>query len=196
VRKLTPAEWLAGGAKGFRTLFRSADPFNQPVRNEVEARALLYPVSYLLDEQEFGAVAAAARAEGDTTLVVSITEEFGGSDAANANHWELSYWEYSEYRALDRVGVLENAIYSPAGHWGLLISHEQHAVAAGTRRFIEALLAENPEWQGSCAAFVDDWRHRSTTQRADVSWVPEVLRHIYGSADAWNRGSPPSSPLR
>jgi hypothetical protein len=185
MRHLTFAEWHAGPATAFWSLFQSVDPFDEPLRPGVEARALLYPESYMLEEAEFAAVARAGREVGDTHVIVSITEEFGVTAGADANHWQLRGTDYAAYQRLASVGVLENALYSPSGRWGLLMSHEQHAIAGGTARFIHELLATHPEWQKSPTRFVDDWLYRHHHDHVDASWVPQVLRHVYGSGAAW-----------
>jgi hypothetical protein len=185
MKELTSDEWLEVAGKSFWSVFQNTNAFDAPVRQGMQAKALLYPVSYLLDENEFAALASAAQAEGDDSLYLSITEEFADYDGTNASHWLLNYWEYSEYCELDRIGVLENAMYSPAGRWGILISQEQHAIAAGTKSFIESLHSNHPEWRESLTAFTEDWRHRRATRQADVSWVRPLLTHVYGSSSKW-----------
>jgi hypothetical protein len=183
---LTASTWLREIAPTFRKLFRTTDPFDEPLAPEVEARALLFPVGYLLDREQLAAVLAAARSVGDDTFCVSVTEHTREDGNANNGHWKLAYWEVEEYLALSKVGVLENAVYSPQGTWGILLSQEQHGVVGGTEVFVGQLRATFPGFQRSVEAFLAFWRENERRHRANLEWVPRLLAHVYG------KGGPPT----
>jgi len=134
-----------------------------------------------LQRGQFDALRTAAQDVGDDELCVSITEEFDALDGSQAGHWIINYWEHSEYRDLGRVGVLENAIYSPRGIWGVLISHEDHAiVGAKEQRFIDVLKTHFPEFSAARDEFLAYWSDVKARREADVSWLPSLLQHVYG----------------
>lgn len=179
MRALSNSEWLQSRREAFRGVFATTDAFGKPLQKSMRARALLYPVTYLLDPEQGAAVVGAAREVGDDTFCVSITE--GDNDFTDqSRHWELDYWEMNEYRELPLVGVLENAIYSPRGRWGLLISHEQHAVVGGTPEFIHSLKLQWPRFDESLSEFVKYWAEIKLRRKADTAWLEPLLAHLYG----------------
>jgi hypothetical protein len=163
-------------------VFRSIDPFDAPLREAIGSRAILFPVAYLLDRPQFDAVVTAASLVGDHGICLSITEEFSGDSGAGASHWVLNRWDWHEYRDIGRAGVLENALYSPEGTWGILVSHEQHAVVGGSEPFLKALAAEFPGFRESRVEFLRFWYDLRDRRATDVSWLPELLAHVYGAA--------------
>lgn len=73
-RPMSEHEYHTQAQKAFDQVFRSSDPFDQPFNSSIERRAILYPLTYELDPIELQAVAAAARAFGDTALYLSFAE--------------------------------------------------------------------------------------------------------------------------
>lgn len=128
-----------------RRLYASTDPCGEPVRKEVEARTLLFPVFYALDERQFEAVAAAAADVGTRACVLFDLE----GDIVDSSSWPrraatlTSLESYADYRAL--TGPWEAALIDAGGQWGILISREGHAIVAGKTAFVEALTARFPE---------------------------------------------------
>jgi hypothetical protein len=180
MRELNQVEWHAELRKGFECVFRDADPFEAPLRHSVMHRALLYPVPYLLERDQFDSVIEAARKEGDDSFCVSITE--GADTLAGRSeriHWIFDYWEYEEYRDLQIAGVLENAVYSPNGKWGMLVSQEQHAIVGGSASFIRSLSNSFPNYGESASAFTVFWNDLHRRAGIDVGWLRPVLAHVY-----------------
>lgn len=184
MRQLSGVDWATELEPAFRQVFAATDPFGSPFQPAVSARALLYPVSYLLDAEQFQALADVARSIGDDAICVSITETNKRLDAPDARHWILEHWEWTEYHELGDVGVLENAVYSPIGQWGMLISHEQHAVLGGSERFMQEMAARFPAFQESLGEFLTYWSENSRRHNADVDWVAPLLSHLYGESRA------------
>ena len=180
MERLAPEVWERTYGDAFRAVFQSTDPFDAPLTDRMTSRGLLYPVPYLLEPEQFVAVVAAARTMGDDRLCISVTEEFDGLSGLKAEHYIVNYWEETEYQALGTVGVLENALYSPSGQWGLIISHEQHAVAGGSRSFWDALALSFPDVDSSLEQFLQTWAEHRRRRKADTSWVGTLLTHIYG----------------
>lgn len=194
MRRLNGDEWSLEMEPAFRRVFAATDPFGQPFETAVQSRALVYPVSYLLDATEFEALIDAARFVGDDMLGVSITETNEPLDAPTARHWVLKYWEGSEYRHLGDVGVLQNAIYSPTGQWGMLLSHEQHGVIGGSRDFMRRFAARFPAFEESVNGFLEYWNENHRRHNADISWLEPLLAHLYGIQSARELMSSHSEP--
>lgn len=180
MERLAPERWESEYGNAFRAVFQSTDPFGAPFTERMTSRCLLYPVPYLLEPEQFDAVVAAARVTGDYRLCISVTEEFDGLSGARAEHYLLDYWEGAEYQRLSAVGVLENAVYSPRGQWGLMMSHEQHAVAGGPRAFLDTLASRFPSFEPSLEEFLQSWAMYHNQRNADVSWLETLLTHLYG----------------
>ena len=184
VERLAPEKWESEYGAAFRAVFQSTDPFGAPLTERMTWRGLLYPVPYLLEPEQFDAVVAAARATGDDRICISVTEEFDGLSGARAEHCLFDYWEGAEYQRLGAVGVLENAIYSPRGQWGLMMSHEQHAVAGGPRIFMDELASRFPSFEASLEEFLQSWAEYRDQRNAEVSWLETLLTHLYGRESA------------
>jgi len=178
LQEIRPHAWEQEYAAGFRSVFRNVDPFNAPFSDTVESKALLYPVAYVLDRAEFVAVFQAASAVGDAAICASVVE--GRVPVPRGPHWRLEHWEYDEYRELQDLGVLENALYSPTGKWGLLVSHEQHALVGGSAVFVSALAKTFPDFEGSIDRFLAFWRENEVRHNSDTTWIKGLFVHLFG----------------
>jgi hypothetical protein len=184
IRKLRDEAELAQSQAAFEAVFRTADPFDHPFQDEVEARDLLYPVGFRLDEKEFHAVAEAAGKLGEGRAFISEVEGYSGSRWATRNHWEidLGTYPYPQLASQGFIDVMENAIYSTAGNWGLLISHEQHALAGGAPLFVSSLRRKLD--RDHMSDFLSFWRENLERFQSDLSWLAPLLEHLYGSGEA------------
>ena len=181
MQSLDHAEWNARFHPSFNTVFRNTDAFDAPLSSSLEVKALIYPVSYLLDRKQFSGLVEAARSAGDDAICLSVTEGDRTQDMGMPRHWILNFWEYEEYQNLSSVGVLENALYSPQGHWGMLFSHEQHAVVGGNRPFMAKLADEFPGFDISVEEFISTWTESRERSGVDVSWIPRMFDCLYGN---------------
>lgn len=185
MRVLTELEYQIEAHHAFRSVFRSADPFDEPIAPSVSHRAILYPVSYDLEPHEFGAIALAAQTVGDNSFYFSVTERPMATEQDRPYHWLIPFEELSGYRSLGYPFVLENAFYSPNGHWGVLISHEQHAVVAGSKQFLDTLFTHLPvSAELQIQEFLSTWKDNHTRLGSKIDWLPRLLRHVYGVEQA------------
>lgn len=154
-------------------IFKTNDPFVWPFQPGFEVGRLFYPTDgYHLTEPQYQALASAIAQSGDDECLISTTESDGTSFLdRSSGHWVCGASAYEEYCSL--ALTLENALYSRAGRWGVLISHEQHALIAGTSRFLTALTARYSKWTENALAIREAW---SCHPNAD--WLEEVLSHI------------------
>ena len=124
----------------FDTVFASTDPFGTPFQPSVAQKALLFPVSCALKEAQLEALASAAAVVGEHEAYSVCTEDQSGET------FEISLGDFATYDAAMRPshGVLENAVFSQEGTWGLLFSCEHHVLAGGPTEFVETLLDHFP----------------------------------------------------
>lgn len=182
MQSLEQHEWESRFRGAFASVFRSTDAFDTPLASTLEAKALIYPVHYLLEREQFDAFVEAARSAGDDAICLSVTEGFPTQPSDQQRHWLLEFWDFEEYQELTPIGVLENALYSPDGQWGMLISHEQHALVGGSRSFMSTLATAFPDFELSIAEFVATWCEARERDRVDTGWIVPAFEHLYGRA--------------
>jgi hypothetical protein len=143
VRRLTAEERATEAEPAFSSVFASKDPFGTPFQPDVERKALLYPVSDKLERGQFDALSGAAAAVGEDAAYHLITEL---EDEDMAAALELPLDDYAVYAAAMQAShpLLERALFSRQGTWGLLFSRENHLLAGGPARFIDLLLDRFP----------------------------------------------------
>jgi len=144
-----------------RSVFTSLDPWQEnPFVPDVESWVLLpVPLTYVLSEAELSVVASAAYMLGDDGFFeVMVEGEYvrsrfegwasqAGYDSGYGNPARYFAWqELDAYRMrLERdpdfaFPFLETAIVGATRPWGILVSHEDHALAGGPSAFVARLL--------------------------------------------------------
>lgn len=81
---------------------------------------------------------------------------------------EPSYEDYSQLSL-----TLENAIYSRDGNWGVLISHEMHALIAGSREFMTALDEQYRGWSNDLRLLREAW-----SENPNGGWLEPTISHV------------------
>jgi hypothetical protein len=137
-RRLPVPERDAAPTHSFDFVFANWDPFGAPFTEQAVARAILFPVRNLFDEEQFAALLTAAGAIGEHTAYFRSTE------AATDVIVELPL-DYAIYAGVeDAAPPLERCLCSTQGNWGFLFSHEDHVVVGGVSAFVDALLDDFP----------------------------------------------------
>jgi len=126
-------------ASAWREVFNSNDPFGWPFEPSIKRGCLFFPTDGLhLTRQQYSALMVAIAAAGEPGFFVSIVESEGlGFLHRSSGHWWLQAPSYEEYSAMNLT--LENALYSAHGNWGIVVSHESHAVVGGTAPIVESV---------------------------------------------------------
>lgn len=170
VRKTTN---LSAIRSAWEQVFCSNDPFGWPFQPRFALGRLFYPTDgYHLTEQQFLALGEALDQTGETGFFVSVVESEGLSFLDRSwGHWVCESPSYEEYLQLPLT--LENAIYSTEGRWGVLISHEMHAVIAGSTEFMAALTGQYREWASDLRLLQENW---SGNRNAD--WLELVMGRV------------------
>lgn len=159
-------------------LFRSTNPFDQPLRDEAKERLILTTRVYQLYEDEFEAIAYTARRLGETECAISEVEGKQVGEMERAEHWILDLNEFEAYKHIPLL--MEYALYSLKGEWGLIVSHELHAVLGGSTRFMNGFKSAYPEWKKEREEFLELWAENRVKYGSDISWLPGLLMHVYG----------------
>lgn len=121
-------------------VFATCDPFVDPFAEPVADAVLIYPTKvYCLTEQQYTAIQAAIEAIGDDAFYFSYCE--GDRTFDQTRHLRCERATYQEYQNVATL-MLEHALYGPDASWGLLISHEEHAIMGGTGAFISTFIRE------------------------------------------------------
>lgn len=142
--------------KAWMSVFVSADPFSDPLSESVKGRLLFYPTyGYHLGKKQYDAFAKTARALHESGFYLSIVEYTRGFLTRGENYF-CQFPLYDEYERIHLV--LENAIYSMRGTFGILISHENHAIVGGSTDFILELKKNYPDWQEDRRRLLEEWR--------------------------------------
>jgi hypothetical protein len=176
-------------------IFRNTDTFDEPFQPWILNRALLFSIPFELDRPSLHAIAQAAKDFGDDGIYFASTEYFTPAIPNCPQYWYIPLENIEEYYSLGkdcRFLSAEYALYSPKKTWGLLFSHEFHILAGGSPVFMEKLIELLAASGGDLARsldeqavdFLDTWKIYRTHSRADFSWVPRLLTHVYGSDKA------------
>jgi hypothetical protein len=169
-------------------VFRSLDPFDEPLQRSIRDRLILYPaVGYELPDAWLAAVVRAARALDEEEAYYGIVEAATAETVDEV--WNLglgaetAQWFEDSANDGTRNPIAESAIWSHSGTWGLLISHRQHIVLGGPSTFVEGLRSEI---QGADEGVIDFVREtaRYDDVSSDSSWMTRLLRHVYGETHA------------
>jgi hypothetical protein len=170
--------------KTFFSIFSNYDPFDKMFLSSIASRVLLYPTnSYHLSEQQFSALINTLNMIGEKSFYLSEIEvdPFVIDNLENAVHTP-QYLELivdTTFKAYSEINIIfENALYSINGKWGVIVSHEGHAVLGGDKTLITTFKNLYPYWMEDQKKFVKAiqyWGKRSIT---DTSWLASFIEYI------------------
>lgn len=179
---IKPVTDLNALKKAFSNIFTSANPFEAAATSELSARVVLYPTNlYYLDEEQFRALMAAITILDEAKFYISFTELKDAPFTAGGPKGEIANWEcekltYEEYLSIDLF--MENAIYSASGTWGILLSHELHALFVSSDGFWNNFSKNYRNWKRDIQDFVKLWERWKVNRGVDISWLPTLLNHL------------------
>lgn len=186
-RRPSPLEIQTELKPAFDKVFVSADPWRPPFTAHASDRLLIWPIGhYMLNKDQFAAVCAAALAVGEHTAWLSVIEGSHGDDFGERKHAEVSLEDYDQYGVLTwefPFGMMGNALYSPHGHWGVLISIDAFALFGGIPPCADAFKQAYPHWREKVKPFLKEWEHNKASYGADTSWIPSLLDHLFGKGN-------------
>ncbi len=165
----------------FNKIFKNTDPFGKMFNYSISNKLLLsHTNGYYLNKKQFKALMNTIKEVDEDSFFLTITEDLDfslvdkesicGTRVFKPN---ITYEEYEQNKI-----VLENAIYSKNGTWGILISHEDHAVIGGSNEFIKIFKQFYTCWEDEPKKFIKKWRYNQQHFNSDISWIPEFLKYI------------------
>jgi hypothetical protein len=205
---LTREEFHRGAGEVVDMVFANFDSFGKPFQPSIASRLILYPLAFWLATEELSGLRRAAAQIGDDGFYEWMCESPGHNEPLHGRlskpEWDRDFDQHPPryYAVSDDIEppsdrFLETAWLSSSGRWGMIISHEDHAVIGGTTDFIDALRKHLPaleipqeirpdgtlepaEWiaiDDQVTAFIraaTEWSHDPG------AWLPDHLAHIYG----------------
>jgi hypothetical protein len=191
IRRLTPTEAQAQAVSAFESVFATGNPYRCPFQPSVTSRALVYPTAgFLLSEAHFAALGAAAATVGDERVFVTDVELWDDVRLAvdRRQFLEITLDDYRAYALPpDDLGVykiVQHAIYSPQGAWGLLISDMRHGILGGPDAFIQTFTNELAlDVTQTLVDWLQTWSGLER-EGTDVSWLFDLLECVIGKRQA------------
>lgn len=147
-------------------VFVSNDPFGWPFLDQVDQVGVFFPTDgYHLTRVQYDAVAKANKC---SSCFVSIVESEDLSFLERDwGHWATDLASYEEYQRLPLT--LENAVFAADGSWGILVSHEMHALIGGSREFMRVAGREYAGWDRDLGSLRAEWLGHPTGE-----WVERL----------------------
>src|SRR5437867_9970612 len=184
MRALSEAEFAREAKPAFDQVFGSGNPFECVFTPTIEARMIVFPVHYMMESAVARAITNASDYLNEPGFYLSVIERPKADEQDRPYHWEILFSQLQEYRTLGYPFVLENAIYSKYGTWGLMFSHEQHALLGGPADFVQEITKAVPGSGKHVEKFVEAWRKNHDRFGSNLDWLPSLLRHVCGDEQA------------
>lgn len=174
--------------ESFFSVFSGNNPFEISFKKEIEKISVIYPVDgYKLTEDQFCALIQTliSLCVDEEVFVSEIEAELLGdvfTPNVDIEKYELKHWSfdlsttYDEYYEMD-INV-ENAIYSSNGNWGIMISHEEHAVIGGSAEFFNVFRMKYSEFDNSFNSFQEYWEHNRINLNSKLEWYDSFLSSL------------------
>jgi hypothetical protein len=177
MRALSEADFLREAKPSFDRVFAAAAPFGEPFAPVMEARAILFPVHYQMGRALARAIRKGSTRLHESSFYFSVLERPQAEEQDRPYHWHIPFDQLREYDALGYPFVVENAIYSTSGTWGLIFSHEHHAIIGGPAAFVEGVTKSGDK---QAERFVKAWKENQDRFGSKLDWLPRLLVHVYG----------------
>lgn len=168
----------------FNKVFKNTDAFGKMFQENINSKILLYPTEgFYLTRKQFNALINTSKILGEESFYLAIVE--GGFEENSMNEsmiynfspreisLDTSYENYLENRI-----VLENALFSKNGTWGVIISHEDHAVLGGSNEFIETFKTFYPNYDENLTKFIQKYESNNKKYDTDLSWISDFLQYV------------------
>lgn len=159
--------------RAWHEVFVSTDPFGWPFSSALDFGRILFPIDGChLSREQFDAIAQVAAISGETHCYLAVIEGSASSGVTTDDDiFLINLADYDGYAGLHLT--LENAIYSLSGTWGLLLSHEMHAVLGGSSDVVSTFNRFN-------GPGADEWRDFQAQWKAEehAKWLAEIAQHL------------------
>jgi hypothetical protein len=178
---ITPAHNLQSLKEAFYRVFNTHNPFDPAVRGDVPIRIILFMTdSYHLEAEQFFALTETLKVIGEDEFYISEVEEvadpFDSQNKWRRDHWVCVNPTFEEYTKLP-IGI-ENALYSPKGGWGILLSHESHGLLGCHQYFWDVFQTLYPDWRSNLKEFIKWWETSEAKDSVKYKWLGPLLAHL------------------
>lgn len=172
----------------FERVFVTADPYGEPFSSGVARRSLVFPTDhYALNDAQYTALADAAHASGDVSAFIVDIEDWRDRRSWGDKRrelWEVVLGSVNPYRSLpaeSNISLMQTAMFSQSGLWGLQQSDEFHAIVGGDHTFMDAFeLGLGVDHETQIRSWIDYWYEGQRAGWADATWLPRHLQHLIG----------------
>lgn len=154
-------------------------PVFLPVFNN---RTILFPSYFKLDSDELDALSKAIGEVGDNGFYLSMLERLDKPNHGHHQDWWIPLEDIGAYENLPGIwGVLENALYSPSGQWGLVCSQDEFGVIGGTDEFLDAFFRHSKRSaEEHLQDFFEDMKYYKEKYGTYYDTLPKLLSIIFG----------------
>lgn len=183
MKKITDFESVKKLEESFYKVFKNKDPFDDCFAANIQAKFLLFPTDgYYLSEEQFNVLRKVISHLGEDEFFISEIEGDCFSQPLSSESYEHSHCRgnvSSTYEDYTNVPiVLENAIFSTSGTWGVIISHEGHAVLGGNHELIKQFQTSFPDFNNCKKRFIEHWETTQRNYNSNIDWVHEFLKQF------------------
>lgn len=174
--------------ESFMRIFTSNNPFEDCFSKDIKKINLIFPIDgYKLSKEQYNALMLAIRdiyVDEEVFLSEIEAESIGNIFRPNSDNskYVLKHWSvdlsssYDEYAEMD-INV-ENAIYSSKNNWGIILSHEEHAVIGGDAKFLDVFKAIYTESENSIESFQKYWEYNRKHYNSDMEWYDIFIQSL------------------
>lgn len=138
----------------WKKIFCSNNPFLNPFNEDFDF-LVLYPTDgYHLTVEQYEAFIRTLREMGEEGFWLAISE-YEGVKFSQDEIWWCDYPNYTDY--LDYPITLENSLFSNQGRWGVMVSHEDHALLGATSDDLKLFKNNYDGWEKGRENFLSRW---------------------------------------
>lgn len=192
-KKVKSSQELHSARNAFVKVFKSSDTFSDPFQPEIEEKIILYHELYQLDEEHYYALSEITNELYDSNVAfISVTEGRQEKGFHEDRSWiiDLRRYPYEDFSLTEKnlMALMETAIYSTQGQWGIVFSEYGHAIMGGSHLFMDSFKKKIPEMQNEIYDFLSEVKSETTlsprTKNYFRKWLPKLLTSIYGEDQA------------
>jgi hypothetical protein len=167
--------------KYYKEIFLNNDPFGKVFNDFIEKKVLLFPTEgFYLSKKQYEILLNTLKIFLEQEIYISEIEigdaSFESSEGYSFNHNIIKVdTSYEDYLKLPIF--LENIMYSSSKTWGVIISHENHAVLGGSEELISKF-SERYNCNEDKKKFLKYWNYNKKRYNSNLSWQKDFLLNL------------------
>jgi hypothetical protein len=160
----------------FASVFRTTNGFDSNLFcNHITKRLILYPTDNLwLTEIQYNSLITTLKQMNEDYFYVSELSCNSFQIERKPNEYCNKHWQcdiscsYENYSSMELL--LDNAIYSATGEWGVWLSNECSGAIGGKNSFMEQFQSNYPCWQNDVKLFYEEG--------INITWIYGYLKQF------------------